>query len=121
MDHKKLRAIGQLTDMVKTQKQAHLAGLIRKDTALREQIDAMDQAIVDRAHQMGTDMARQAGADVQWVQWIDARKTAVNLERARLAEAMIDARAELAKAFGRAQASDALAVRADAARRKALI
>lgn len=114
MDRSKLHSIHRLSDMIKDQKQGHLNHLLARSQALQDQLSGFEEALRTRAECQDLDAARQAGADQAWTRWIDARKIAINSERARLAHDIAVAKAELARALGRANVSEQLCEQADA-------
>lgn len=100
----------QITELALDQKRARMAALQRADHALAEHLAALDQSRAARAQsRRGDDPASRAGIDLHWLQWIDTRKRAINMERARLAAQMEQEKGALATAFGRDQVTQKLA------------
>lgn len=95
--------------------EARLAALRRQEAELRAQIAALDAARRERAAEArATDLSVRAGVDLRWEGWVDRRSSALVAELARLLARVEIARDELARAFGRRSAIDALTDRARA-------
>ncbi|TNC51569.1 hypothetical protein FHG66_05245 [Rubellimicrobium rubrum] len=89
--------------------EARLASLRREEAELRRQIEALETARRLRASEaLATDVALRAGADLRWEGWIDKRASALNGELARVLAKIEMARDDLARAFGRRSATQAL-------------
>ena len=119
----KLAQLGQLTEAAFLAEQSKLAKLTRQEADLRAQLAHLleDRAAAARADRPVGEAALSAGADVRWHQWIAVRQTRLNNELLHvltLKRYQID---KVRKAHGRAQALDALTLRAkaDAARKTA--
>ena len=119
----KLAQLGRLTEAAFLAEQAKLAKLTRQESDLRAQLAHLleDRAAAARADRPVGEAALSAGADVRWHQWIAVRQTRLNNELLHvltLKRYQID---KVRKAHGRAQALDALTLRAkaDAARKTA--
>lgn len=90
--------------------QAKLDRLHREEQALRKQLADLVQDRNETAHQTRGpgDAALQAGADVRWHRWIDARRGHLNQELALLIAKRERQLQMVRKAFGRNEAVDAL-------------
>ena len=98
--------------------QAEFAGLLERETRLRQNLSQLienRQSRVAQSPQPG-DVALIAGADMRWQQWVDQRRAVINGELARVMAMKESCRAKLKLAFGRDQATKALQKRAAQAR-----
>lgn len=90
--------------------EARLAALRREESELRHQIASLDEARRARAAEArATDLTVRAGVDLRWEGWIDRRASSLQAELARLRARIEISRDELARAFGRRSATEALA------------
>ncbi len=110
---KDLKSLTQLTDAAFAAQQAKMGALRQAAQNLRDKLTALDGARKARALSLTeADPALLAGADLLWQSWIEQRRAALNGELSRNLVAQDKARAALALAFGRNQATEALAARA---------
>ena len=108
-----LKALTQLTGAAFAAQQARMEALRQAAQTLRDKLSALDGARKARARSLTeADPALLAGADLLWQSWIEQRRAALNGELSRNQVAQDLARAALALAFGRNQATEALAARA---------
>ncbi len=117
-----LAALVRVSGAISDAAEARLATLRREETDLRDQIAALEAARQARATEArATDLTVRAGVDLRWEGWIDRRASALAAELARLRARIEIARDELAQAFGRRTATEALSTRAqvEAAARRA--
>lgn len=115
-----LRALTQVTGVAFAARQARMGALRQIEQGLRDRLAALDGARKRRADGLTeADPALVAGADMLWQTWIEQRRAALNGELSRNRVAQEAARAALGLAFGRNQATEALATRAKDDRIKA--
>lgn len=110
-----LRALARLTDTAFAARQSAMGQLRRHEQALRDKLAALESDRSVRATSLtgvAPDVALAAGADLRWHAWIEGRRAALNAELSRNRVAQEAARAALARAFGRAQATGVLVGRA---------
>ena len=99
--------------------QARLAEVSGRIEAVRAQLDALHRPPVPEAGQEGSATA-MAGANMRWRTWVEQRRRRLNEELARLLQEKEARRADLAAAFGKLQAAEAMQVKLQAqARQKA--
>ena len=112
----KLAKLGQLTEAAFMAEQAKLAKLNRQEADLRAQLAHLleDRAAAARLDRPVGEAALSAGADVRWHQWIAARQTRLNNELLQVMTLKRYQLSKVRKAHGRAQALDALTLRARA-------
>ena len=119
----KLAQLGRLTEAAFLAEQAKLAQLTRQEADLRAQLAHLleDRAAAARTDRPVGEAALAAGADVRWHQWIAVRQTRLNNELLHVLTLKRYQLDKVRKAHGRAQALDALTLRAkaDAARKTA--
>ena len=119
----KLAQLRRLTEAAFLAEQAKLAKLTRQEADLRAQLARLleDRAAAARADRPVGEAALSAGADVRWHQWIAVRQTRLNNELLHVLTLKRYQLDKVRKAHGRAQALDALTLRAkaDAARKTA--
>lgn len=119
----KLAELGQLTEAAFLAEQAKLAKLTRQEAELRAQLAHLleDRAAAARVDRPVGEAALSAGADVRWHQWIAGRQTRLNNELLHVMTLKRYQLDKVRKAHGRAQAMDALTLRArlESARRVA--
>ncbi len=108
-----LAALARVTDTAFAAEQAQMAALRRREAELRGLIADLDRPRHDPATPIEEDAALRAGAEMTWQLWVDARRSALNVELARVLVAQAEARRTLARAFGRNAA--ATGIRDDAA------
>ncbi|SMY08228.1 hypothetical protein [Flavimaricola marinus] len=100
-----LASLAGLTAAAYTAAQARMGALKRKETELREKLDAL---AASRQHDAGeavfSDPARRAGADLLWQRWVDTRRSALNKELVNNLVAQTRAKTLLTKEFGRHEA-----------------
>ncbi len=109
MNQKDLAPLVRLAGVACDAAEARLAALRREELELRRQIAALETARRTRAAEaQATDLALRAGADLRWEGWIDRRASALGAELARVLARIEMARDELAQAFGRRSATQAL-------------
>lgn len=116
-----LAALARLADAGFAARQARLGALRTQEAALRGKLAALDAGRSARAQTLGGagDAALRAGADLLWQGWVDGRRRALNIELSRNLALQEIARAQLAQAFGRMQASRELLRQAAGARARA--
>lgn len=110
----RLAELARLSEAALLAQQARMARIKAEEAEIQRKLDALHIGRRARAETFGTgeDAAARAGADPLWHRWIDGRRTVLNHELARQRVAEDQARADLARAFGRHQATKALAERA---------
>lgn len=114
-----LLALTQLTSAVFSTCQARMGALRQAEQELRDKLEALDSARKARSLSLTeADTALQAGADLLWQSWIEQRRAALNTALSRILLAQEAARAALALAFGRDQATLGLCARATTDRAK---
>lgn len=102
--------LSKLTGLALDAQRTRLAALQREAQALSDQLAQLDLNRSARAASLsGDDPALKAGADPAWLRWMEQRKGAINLERARLAVRIEQEKTSLAQAFGRHQVAKRLA------------
>lgn len=90
--------------------EARCAALRRREQDLQARLAALETARRDRAARArADDPALLAGADLRWEGWVEARAAALRSDLARCLVEIEIARDALARAWGRAQAAEALA------------
>jgi hypothetical protein len=113
-DDQDWRALEDLTSTVFEAAAGRMEFLRRRETALRDTIASLERQKLTRAAETeaaADDPAARAGADVRWHQWIDRRRSQLNLELARTLVQVDAARQSLRQAHGRHQATAELARR----------
>lgn len=89
--------------------EARLAALRREEGELRRQIGALEAARRRRAAEArATDVTLRAGVDLRWEGWVESRGAALSAELVRLLARIEVAREDVARAFGRHGAAEAL-------------
>lgn len=104
-----VKRLKQLTMIVEAElniAQMNLANLRRREMEMREALTALSVALRDRvnASQDDPDVARLAGADVNWQAWVEQRRRLINQELALCLATQDQSKEAVAKAFGREQA-----------------
>lgn len=121
---KVLEGMAQLGQMILDSDLTELKQTSEQIEALRAKIRDLDGEVRRRsqaaAHSQDVDLALSSGRDAIWLNWVDTRKAALMRQIAQLAAQREDQLAVARKAFGRAQAIDALKNRAQEARLQAL-
>ena len=113
----RLAALARLSEAALLAQQARMARVKAEEAEIRRKLDALHTGRRARVEALGegNDAAARAGADPLWHRWIEKRRTVLNHELARQRAAEEWTRADLARAFGRHRATEALADRATAA------
>ena len=115
-DRKKLDALSRLAAAEFRAKQAEFASILAHEAQLRENLAQLMASRNTRSAARPSlgDAALNAGADMRWLQWVDQRRAAINVELARVMVKKESFKIQLQRAFGRNQAAEAL-IRAAAA------
>lgn len=97
--------------------QARLAEVARRIAAIEAQLEALRRPVPPEA---GQDMAAttMAEADMRWRTWVEQRRRTLNEELARLRQEKEARRADLATAFGKRQAAEAMQAKLQAEARQ---
>ena len=99
--------------------QARLADVSRRIETVQARLDALRRPCLPEAEQ-DMSAAAMAEANMRWRTWVEDRRRRLNEELARLRQEKEARRADLAKAFGKRQAADAMQAKLQAeARQKA--
>jgi chromosome segregation ATPase len=99
--------------------QARLADVSHRIETVQAQLDALRRPRLPEAEQ-DISAAAMAEADMRWRTWVEDRRRRLNEELARLRQEKEARRADLAQAFGKRQAADAMQAKLQAeARQKA--
>lgn len=102
--------LSEITELALTQRRMAMAALRKQADALDEQLAKLDNARASRTATRGeNDPALRAGADLNWLRWIETRKRAINTERARLTVLIDQEKDKLSQAFGRDSVAQRLA------------
>ena len=117
---RQLDGLQQVSELQFYAAQTEMAELLRKETALRRNLEQLMQgkASQARAPREADDAALIAGADIRWHRWVDQRRARINIELAQLLALKENCRARLKQAFGRDQVVRALRQRAVQAERR---
>jgi hypothetical protein len=107
---KQAKGLAQLTDIALHAAQAKMAEIVAREMGLRDNLSQLveHQETPARAPVTMVDAAFAADANVRWQQWVDQRRTVINTELAQVLALKANCRTDLAKAFGRNQAAQAL-------------
>jgi len=102
VDPTRLKALKNLTETRLTAVQAEFLACCRREDALRENLR---QLVDDRGRSVRReatkDSARNAGADIRWLAWIEDRRSTINTELALALSRKAEVRKKLRKAFGK--------------------
>lgn len=98
------RQLMQLTQVALVAAQTRLAGLVRTETDLRAKLEALRPSRPPPGTDITSDPSTRAGADILWLRWAESRRTVLNQELARCLVAQAQAKAAVAKSFGRNEA-----------------
>jgi hypothetical protein len=113
-----LAELGRVTGLVLDAELARLRDVTAEVAAVRLQIAELDEALRDRTavlrHGEGADCAHLAGRDGPWLDWVAARKRALNAALAEVAARREAQRVVARRAFGRAEALSGLLLLDDA-------
>lgn len=105
----KMQGLKRLTAAKLLAERTRYAQYLAKEDRLRRNLE---QLVKDRHRKSPPaghlDPAFAAGADVRWHQWVDARRTVINTELARVLALKSESQRSLQRAFGKDQALDTL-------------
>ena len=100
----------RLTGVVFDQARAKLVGLRNQEERLLATLASLDGRPAQDPENSGPDdPAQRAGANVLWQQWVDHRRTELNMELARTRVRIDAARQEVARAYGKHHAIEDIA------------
>lgn len=109
----RLKALKVVTQTRLAAMQAEFAKCCSQENALRENLA---QLVHDRTRAVlrdtGKDAARNAGADIRWLQWAEDRRGAINSELALVLGRKAEVLRKLKQAFGKDQVLDGILAKA---------
>lgn len=105
-----LAQLAQLTDAALLAAQSKMSAAKAREIELRETLKSLDVSRSERAvATLGqADAALMAGADAQWLTWVEQRRRLINAELAKCLVAQDHCQQVVRRAFGRDQAVEAL-------------
>ncbi len=105
-----LDGLKQLSGLQFRAAQAEMAELLRRESALRQNLEQLIQSKSRQvqASRPSDDAALIAAADIRWHQWVDQRRATINTELAQILALKENCRVKLKRAFGRDQVTQTL-------------
>ena len=104
----KIKKLHALTDMRFLALQTKMAELSGQEQDLRNTLAELSKSVSERQANPKDDAAMIAGADIRWHRWVDQRKTALNIELAKLTAQKESYQQVLKEAFGQYQVTKKL-------------